>query len=403
MTTKQIIEQGKRYILPTYAQLPVVFTGGEGCMIYDADGREYLDFVAGIAVNALGCGDDELKQALHDVLDRGLTHCSNLYWNEPAVTAAALLAELSGLEQTFFCNSGAEANEAALKLARKFASRTSQETSANWVITMQQSFHGRTYGAITATGQEKYHKGFAPMMPGFRYAVFNDLSSVEMLIDDECCAVMVEPIQGEGGIIPAEQEFLQGLRDLCDRNNLLLIFDEVQCGIGRTGHPFAFQHYGVTPDVITLAKGLGAGVPIGAMTVGGKAAGILQPGDHASTFGGNLLSCTAAEVVLKRLGMKGFLDAVKAKGETLRGLLEQLKKEQDVITDVRGVGLMQGIALNIPAGEVTKACMEHGLLLVAAGPQVVRFVPPLTVSEEEIHRAVDILGSVLRQLAQVQR
>ncbi len=392
-TTRDVIEAGKAYVMSTYAQLPVVLTGGRGCEVYDMDGNTYLDFVAGIAVNALGYGDEELKAEILKIMEGGLTHCSNLYWSRPAVEAASLIARLSGLEKTFFCNSGAEANEAALKLARKFGSRTGRSR----IISMEQSFHGRTYGAVTATGQPKYHAGFSPMVPDIVYARFNSLESVEELIDENTCAVITEPIQGEGGIIPAKEEFLKGLRKLCDDHDLLLIFDEVQCGMGRTGRPFAFQQYQAVPDVMTLAKGLGAGIPIGAMAAGSRAADVLSPGDHASTFGGSLIAAAAASVVLRRLSEGSLLSSVEKTGALLRELLLDLQKEFPVITDVRGMGLMQGIELSCEASPVVKASMEKGLLLVQAGVKVIRFVPPLTVTEGEIMKGAEILRSAFAE------
>jgi len=394
--SQEVIQAGKQYILQTYSQQPIVLSGGKGSTVYDMEGNSYLDFVAGIAVNALGYGDSELKEALIAVIENGLTHCSNLYWNKPSVEAASLLSRLSGLHKTFFCNSGSEANEAALKLSRKFGTEKKGNT-VNTIITMSQSFHGRTYGAVTVTGQQKYHKGFAPLMPEISYAQFNDLEHVESLITENTCAVIVEPIQGEGGIIPAEKHFLKGLRELCDSRNLLLIFDEVQCGMGRTGMPFAYQQYGVTPDILTLAKGLGAGLPIGAMSVGEKAAGILSPGDHASTFGGNLLASAAAAVVLRRLSNNEFLSSVNDSAVHLYQKLSDLKERHDCITDIRGMGLMMGIDLTCEASQVLSACRERGLLLAAAGSHTIRFVPPLIITKEEISEAMEILESVLRE------
>ncbi len=395
-TSKDVIEAGKKYMMPTYAQFPIVLTGGAGAEVHDMDGKTYLDFVAGIAVNALGYGDEELKKELNEVIEGGLTHCSNLYWNKHAVEAAELLSRLSGLEKTFFCNSGAEANEAALKLARKYGSVT-KKLVHNKIISMEQSFHGRTYGAVTATGQEKYHKGFAPLMPNIEYAGFNDLDSVKKLIDDQTCAVLVEPIQGEGGIIPADRKFLTGLRELCDQHDLLLIFDEVQCGMGRTGLPFAYQQYGVMPDVLNLAKGLGAGIPIGAMVTGKRAAEVFSPGDHATTFGGSLIATAAASVVLRRLTDRDFLSSVQKSGALLRESLLDLQAQYPVITDTRGMGLIQGIELSCDAGSIVASAMEKGLLLVGAGKHVIRFVPPLTISPDEIRKAMDILQSVLAE------
>ncbi len=389
------IARGKEYFIATYAQQPMLLVGGEGCRVIDSEGNRYLDFVAGIAVNSLGYGDTGLKAALKSVIDSGLTHCSNLYWNSYAVSAAELLAGLSGLQQTFFCNSGAEANEAALKMARKYGSLR-KSAGASKVISMQQSFHGRTYGAITATGQKKYHAGFAPLMPDIIHVPFNDCQALEEAFDASVCAVIIEPLQGEGGIRPATAEFLQSARSLCDSYDTLLIFDEVQCGMGRLGSAFAFQQFAVIPDAVTLAKGLGAGIPIGALVANTRAASIFAPGDHASTFGGNLLAAAAAEVVLKRLQDGSLLRQVEERGRQLRLGLETLQEAHPaLISEIRGMGLMQGVELSEPAAPYIAACRDRGLLLVGAGERVIRFVPPLVVSESEVDEMLAVLAAVL--------
>lgn len=397
-TIAELIETGKKHFMNTYAQLPIVLTGGKGSYITDLAGKTYLDFVGGIAVNALGYGDQRLAAALKEVLDSGLTHCSNLYWNSYAIRAAALLAELSGLERVFFCNSGAEANEAAIKLARKYGSLYKGPEAVK-LISMKDSFHGRTYGAVTATGQTKYHKGFAPLMPEIVYAVYNSSASVRDLIDDHTCAVILEPVQGEGGIHPADRTFMQEVRQLCDEHNALLIFDEVQCGMGRIGKPFAFQEFGVIPDAVTLAKGLGAGVPVGALVAGEKAAAAFSPGDHASTFGGNLLAAAAAEVMLTLLKEGSIIENTVFRGKELTEGLKALQREfPDLIIDVRGLGLMQGIELSQEAAPFIAAALNKGLLLVGAGPRVIRFVPPLTVTPEEIAVMLELLRSALQEV-----
>ncbi|MBL7006942.1 MAG: aspartate aminotransferase family protein [Spirochaetia bacterium] len=397
-TNDELLSIGKAHMMNTYAQLPIVLTGGSGSRVQDINGNTYLDFVAGIAVNALGYGNDTLKAALKAVIDSGLTHCSNLYWNEHAVTAAALLADLSGLDRVFFCNSGAEANEAALKLARKYGF-LHKGPDATKIISMKQSFHGRTYAAITATGQPKYHKGFLPLMPDIEFAEFNNSASVAALIDDKTCAVILEPIQGEGGIHQADPQFLKDVRELCDTFDALLIFDEVQCGMGRCGKPFAFQITGVIPDAVTLAKGLGAGIPIGALLASEKAASAFTPGDHASTFGGNLLSTAAASVVLTSL-KEGTLQANAAeRGEQLTAGLGELQQVfPELIIDIRGIGLMQGIELSEPAAPIIALCLKKGLLLVSAGTHIIRFVPPLTVTADEISEMLSILKSAISEL-----
>jgi acetylornithine/N-succinyldiaminopimelate aminotransferase len=395
MAISECITLGKEVFMETYAQFPVVLTGGKGCRLTDDQGKSYLDMVAGIAVNALGYGDEDLSAALHAVVDTGLLHCSNLYWNSIAVTAASKLVDLSGMDRVFFCNSGTEANEGAIKLARKFGRQS--DSLRTDIITMNHSFHGRTYASMTATGQAKYQASFLPLVPGFSYAPYNDLDAVAAKITERTCAIMVEPIQGEGGVIPATEEFLKGLRALCDKKDILLIFDEVQCGMGRTGKPFAWQFYGVKPDVMTLAKALGAGVPIGALVANGPAAKVLAPGDHAATFGGNFLAAAAADVVLGRLAEGTILKQVQRTSERLRVALLALKAQYPAILDVRGKGLMMGMEMTIPVRPIVAACMERGMLIVNAGPNVLRFVPPLVITEDEIDEAVGILAEVLAQ------
>ncbi|AEV29582.1 acetylornithine/succinylornithine aminotransferase [Sphaerochaeta pleomorpha str. Grapes] len=398
MEAQTLINAGKQYLLDTYSQVPVVFSSGKGCYLTDVDGKQYLDFVGGIAVNALGYGDAGLTKALKGVLDSGLLHCSNLYYNTYAIKAAKTLTELADMDRVFFCNSGAEANEAALKLARKFGH--SSDPIRTDIVTMVHSFHGRTYGAITATGQDKYHVNFDPLPTGFSYALFNDLASVKATVSDSTCAIMVEPIQGEGGIVPATKEFLQGLRDLCDEKNLLLIFDEVQCGMGRSGKPFAFQTYGVQPDILTLAKALAGGVPAGAMVTKGKADRVFSPGDHASTFGGNALAMAGACEMIGRLQETDLCSHVEKMGAYLRSELEKLViKYPTLCLSVRGRGLLDGLVLSIPPRKVVDACFEQGLLVLGAGYDVLRFVPPLVVEKGDIDKAMAIVDLALASLA----
>lgn len=395
---QELIEQGNTYLLKTYSQVPVVFKGGSGCTLTDVDGKTYLDFVGGIAVNALGYGDEALTKAFKDVLDSGLIHCSNLYYNTQAIAASKALCTLAEMDKVFFCNSGAEANEAALKLARKFGH--AREPIRTEIITMKDSFHGRTYGSVAATGQTKYHQHFDPLPQGFRYALFNDLESVANLITEQTCAILVEPIQGEGGVVPATREFLQGLRDLCDKHDLLLLYDEVQCGMGRSGKPFAWQLYEVKPDVLTLAKALAGGVSCGAMLTNKRSANIFSPGDHASTFGGNALAMAGVNEMVHRLGDTNLCDEVEEKGVYLRAKLEELKtKYPTLCTAVRGFGLMNGIALTIPPRRVVDACFAKGLLVLSAGSDVLRFVPPLVISKDEIKKAMAIVDEALATLS----
>lgn len=390
--TKTLTNQ---YIMGTYNRFDTEIVSGNGVYVSDENGKKYLDFTSGIAVNSLGYGDKDCINAITEQINK-FNHCSNLYYSRPQAEVAELLVQNSCFEKVFFCNSGAEANETMIKIARKFGKTKGGNCSK--IITMKNSFHGRTTGAITATGQEKYQKSFTPLLPDFSYAEFNNLESVEALADERTCAVIVEPIQGEGGLYPATKEFLQGLRKLCDDNNILLGFDEVQCGIGRCGTLFAYQSYGVEPDMAAMAKGLANGLPIGACAAKGIASTILAAGDHASTFGGNPVSCAAAKVVLTKLLKENLLDNVKETGEYLKSSLKKLAEKYPVIKDVRGLGLMVGAELTVPAKDIMNKCMEKGLLVIGAGTHVMRFVPPLVVSKEDIDEAVRIIDGVLGEL-----
>ncbi len=388
-----LVSKGKQCFINNYAPFPIVFDKGEGVYLKDIEGNQYLDFVAGIAVNALGYGNDTLVQKLKEQVDKFL-HCSNLYYNEPSIQLAETLVELSGLDKVFFCNSGAEANEAAIKLTRKYA-KAYYDNNKYELITMKNSFHGRTYGAITLTGQEKYHKGLSPLLPGVNYCDFNDINALKEAITEQTCGILIEPIQGEGGIRPADQEYLKAVRKLCDEHDILLIFDEVQCGIGRTGSLFAYQSYDVLPDIVVLAKGLGGGVPIGAVIANEKAAKGFEPGDHASTFGGNPLVCSGALAVLEEIQNKDLLDHVKDKSTYLITKLNGLKDKYSFIKEIRGKGLMLGIELNIGVQPIITQCLSEGLLLVPAGKTIIRFVPPLIIENHHIDQAIDILDKVL--------
>ena len=390
MSNQSIVDTAKANYMGNYSQFPIAIKSGRGAILTDEDGKEYLDFVAGIAVNALGYGDEDERKALLSVIDSGVLHTSNLYYNSHAVHAAAMLNELAGSSEVFFCNSGAEANEAALKMARKYGSGRGKSE----IISFHHSFHGRTYGAVTVTGQEKYHKGFSPMLPSVVYAEYNDLDSVRALASERTAAIIVEPLQGEGGIIPADREFLSGLREIADSLDAILIFDEVQCGMGRTGKPFCFQHYGVKPDIMTLAKALGGGLPMGAAVAFGKADGIFSPGDHAATFGGNVAAAALAEVVLSKLPKLAAQAEANGRylGEQLDGIVADFP---DLCIEARGMGLMRGIELKVPPRDVISACMEKGLLVCSAGYTVLRFVPPLIVSRDDMDKAVAIVRSAL--------
>ncbi|MDO4539796.1 MAG: aspartate aminotransferase family protein [Syntrophomonadaceae bacterium] len=391
MYNEAIIEEAQKYVMNTYGRFPMVPVRGEGCWLWDADGTQYLDCVSGIAVCALGHADPRLQAVLKEQAEN-LWHCSNLYWIPNQAALAKKLVEISGMGKAFFCNSGAEANEAAIKLVRKYFYRRNRPEKYE-IIVFNHSFHGRTLAALTATGQKKYQEGFAPLPAGFVYAEYNDLDSVRALINEHTAAILAEPIQGESGIHPADPDFLAGLRALCDENELLLVFDEVQCGMGRTGDFFAWQGYGVRPDIVTMAKALAGGFPIGAMIASDEAAGGFAPGDHASTFGGNPLATAVACAVVDIIGEPEFLERVKARGEGLAGALSAIRDPR--ITAVRGRGLMVGIQFDREIKDLIAICMENGLLVVGAGPNVLRLVPPLTILPAEIGTAVSILKTSL--------
>lgn len=392
----QTIQKAKNHLMQTYGTFPLVMDHGTGSTLVDDQGKEYLDFVAGIAVNALGYAHPYLLQRLQEQMGK-LFHVSNLYYNKPAVELAEKLTKAAGMDRAFFCNSGAEAVEAALKLSRVYCKKNKSVT-AHKIISMKNSFHGRTFGAISATGQIKYQKDLDPMLPKVSFAEFNNLEDVASKITADTAAIIVEPIQGEGGIHPATEEFLKGLRALCDENQIVLIFDEVQSGIGRTGELFAYQGYGVQPDIVACAKGLGAGMPMGGILAKENIAAAFTPGSHASTFGGNALSATAALVVMEELLEKGLLSHVKEMGSKLQSILEGFQGKYPFVKAVKGKGLMMGIQLEgvQPATVVAKA-MEKGLLILGAGSDVVRFVPPLVITREELDTFAGILGEVLEE------
>lgn len=388
------IALAKNNLMKTYSTADICIDHGEGVRLYDTEGKCYLDMVAGIAVNALGYGNEKIKKRVEEVMSDGFFHVSNLYYNKWAPLAAERLNRLSGGSEVFFANSGAEANEAALKIARKYGSASGRTK----VISFSHSFHGRTYGAITLTGQDKYHKGFAPMVPDIVYAEYNNLFSVSSLIDEKTCAIIMEPVQGEGGIIPAEEEFIKGMRRLADEYDALLIFDCVQCGLGRTGRNFAFEHYGVRPDIMTLAKAIGCGVPFSATVAFSKAKGVLSPGDHASTFGGNALSAALSLILFDSLE-DGLASEVEKKGEYMKDRLKEIcDKHPDKCVEVRGLGLMLGLDLKISPSAVIAECRKRGLLVCSAGYTVLRFVPPLVIGYEDIDEAVRIVDEALSSL-----
>lgn len=393
MTNNEYMGKGSQFVMNTYGRFPIALVKGKGTYVWDANGKQYLDFVSGIAVCSLGHCHEELIKVIKEQAN-SLWHVSNLYWNKPQVELAEKLVNASGLGKAFFCNSGAEANEAAIKLARKYFYRKKQ-AGRYQIISFKDSFHGRTMGALAATGQDKYHTGFNPLLDGFLYADYNDLGSVEGVINDHTCAIMVEPIQGEGGIKPAQLEFLRGLRKICDREGILLIFDEVQTGLGRTGKLFAHEHFGVKPDILTLAKALGGGIPIGAMLANDKTASGFAPGDHASTFGGNPLATAVASKVLDIINQPDFLDNVLKMGNYLAEAIQDIGDSR--VVAIRGRGLMIGIEFEHEVKDLINLCVKKGLLLVGAGTNVVRLVPPLNINEVEVKQGVNIFKEALRE------
>lgn len=387
-----MIEAGKKYVMNTYNRFPLVLERGEGVYVYDDKGKKYLDFVAGIAVNSLGHSNKDLVQAISNQAEN-LIHVSNLYWTAPQVTLAKKLIENSCFDSVFFCNSGAEAIETAIKLSRKYGSAKGKTE----IITMVNSFHGRTCGAVSLTAQPKYQAGFAPLLPDIKEAIFNDFASLEAVITDKTTAIFIEPIQGEGGIIPVDKQYLQKVRKLCYELDILLIFDEIQCGVGRTGYLFAYEYFDVLPDAVALAKGIAGGVPCGALLVNAKTSHTLGHGEHGSTFGGNPLATAAANVVVDYLLNRGLLANVKEQGLYLHSKLESLSIKYDIIQAVRGVGLMQGLVFSLPVAPIIALAMERSLLLVGAGPNIIRFVPPLIVDSANIDECVTILDDVLAE------
>ena len=391
----EIVNEGSKYVLNTYKRNPIAFIKGEGARVWDADGKEYIDFLAGIAVNSMGYNNKKLIDAICGQAEN-ILHSSNLFWVEKQAHLAKLLCQNSFGDKVFFCNSGTEANEAAIKLVRKY-SINKYNKDRFVIVSMVNSFHGRTMGALSATGQEKYHTNFLPMLQGFRYAQFNNIESFDSSIDDTVCAVFMEPIQGEGGINPVDNEYIKKVREICSAKDIILIFDEVQCGMGRTGTMFAYEQIGVIPDIMTLAKGLAGGVPIGAMVVNEKLNSILMPGDHGSTFGGNHLACAAGCTVIEEL-LGGVLHNVKNMSAYLVEKLYEIKKDVNSIEYIKGMGLMIGIKLTIDSGVVVEKCLEKGLIINSLGNNIVRMVPPLVISKNDIDSAMEIIRSVLVDL-----
>ena len=391
MDTKQIKELFDKYVVPNYTRNDVVIVKGEGSQAWDSDGKRYLDLFPGWGCNGLGHCHPRVVEAVREQAGK-LIHVANNYYNELQGELACILSANSFGGKFFFCNSGAEANEGAIKFARIFT-----EPKRYKVITMHGSFHGRTLAAITATGQDKYHKGIGPLSPGFEHVPFNDIDAVAKAIDDETCAVLIEPIQGEGGVNVADETYVVGLRELCDGKNVLLIFDEVQTGCGRTGEFFAHKLYGVDPDIMTLAKALAGGLAMGAIGAKPEIADAIVPGLHASTFGGNPLACAAAIAAFKAIEEDGLLEHTKAMGKHLRSRLRELAAETELIKDVRGRGLMVGAELTVPGAPIVNTCMENGLLINCTHDTVIRFLPSMTVTAAELDEGLEIFAAALEQ------
>ncbi len=396
MITSELIKESQQYLMNTYSRQPLVLIKGRGTRVFDSEGKEYIDFVSGVAVDNLGHCNPRVVVALQKQAQR-LMHVSNHYHIEPQIGLAKALAKHSFADKAFFCNSGTEAIEAAIKLARRYSREVLKQDRFE-IITMRGSFHGRTYGAVSATAQEKFHQGFEPIVPGFRYVPFDDVRAVEEAVSDRTCAVLVEPVQGEGGVNVPSAGYLAALRRICDTKGLLLIFDEIQTGMGRTGRLFAYEHENVTPDVMALAKGLGAGMPIGALLATDKVAAAFVPGTHGSTFGGNPLACAAGIASLETLLEDNIIiENVAALGRHFLDRLSALKAKYPFVKAVRGRGLLVGMELDFEGKDIVAACMKEGFLINCTVNTVLRFMPPLIITEEEIDQLVDVLDGIFKK------
>ncbi len=389
---QEMIEKAEQLLMHTYSRYQIVLDKGEGVYLYDINGKKYLDFAAGIAVFALGYGNKEYNDALKNQIDK-LLHTSNYYYNIPTINAAEKLVKASGMDRVFFTNSGTEAIEGAVKLARKYFFNKKKHAGSE-IISMDRSFHGRSMGALSITGQPKYREAFEPLIGGAVFAVFNDINSVKEKITDKTCAVIVEPVQGEGGLYPADKEFLSELRKICDELDILLIFDEIQCGMGRTGTMFAYQGYGVKPDIITCAKALGCGVPVGAFAATEKVASAFEPGDHGTTYGGNPFATAAVSKVFDLFESEQLLKHVNEISVYLVDKLDELVKKYPFILERRGKGLMQGLEFKVPVKDYIAKAMDKGLILIGAGSNIIRFVPPLIITREHVDEMAEILESI---------
>ena len=396
-TMKNYIDEAEKALLHTYNRYQIVLDRGEGVYLYDIDGNKYLDFVSGIAVFALGYNYKDYNDALKNQIDK-ILHTSNYYYNVPAIEAAKKIKKASGMDRVFFTNSGAEAVEGALKAARKYAFLKDGKTDHE-IIAMNHSFHGRTFGALSVTGNPHYREAFEPMIGNIKFADFNDFESVLSCVTDKTCAIIMETVQGEGGIYPATEEFLTKVRALCDEKDILLILDEIQCGMGRTGSMFAWQKFGVKPDIMTTAKALGCGVPVGAFLMTEKVgANSLVAGDHGTTYGGNPLACAAVNKVLDLFNNDNIIENVNKVAPYLEKKLDELKDRYDFIVDRRGSGFMQGLVFNRPVADVINMALENGLILINAGAEIIRFVPSLVITKENVDEMIDILDSCLGKI-----
>lgn len=393
MIEKEVMAMADKNIMNTYKRFPIVLTKGSGAKLWDINGKQYLDFAAGIAVCNLGHSHPQVIAAVKEQLEK-LTHVSNLYYTQPQTQLAKMLIDNSFADKVFFCNSGAEANEAAIKLARKYAHENMGPDKFE-LITMKDSFHGRTMATITATGQEKFQFGFTPLLEGFTYVPFNDLQALEAAISGKTCGIMLEPIQGEGGVNIPDDNYLASVREICDRHGILLIIDEVQTGMGRTGKLFAYEHYGIKPDIMTLAKALANGIPAGAMLATDKIAKAFVPGNHASTFGGNPFAMAAANAVMKTILQEGILENCRKVGDYFLSELRKLQQKHMIIKEVRGKGLMIAAKLDIETGDIVNECLRRGLLVISAGSKTLRFVPPLIISNQDVDCAIKVLDEVM--------
>lgn len=387
------IDKSEQYLIHSYNRYPIVLDHGEGVYLYDTTGKRYLDFGGGIAVCALGYSNDSFKKALKEQIDKGI-HFSNYFYSEPLLEAARGLAKATGMERVFMANSGTEANEGALKLARKYALLHGHE-ERHEIVSMNKAFHGRSMGALSVTGTAKYRKPFEPMLPGVAFADYNDLDSVKAAVTDQTYAIIVEAVQGEGGIYPAEEEFLRGIRDLCTEKDIMMICDEIQCGMGRSGKMFAYQQYGIQPDIVTMAKGIGNGIPVGAFATTKEIAQAMVPGDHGTTFGGNPLACAAVAETLNIFEKENITTHVEQMGDYLAQCLQKLVEEKEIAVESRGMGLMRGLELSEPAGPYITKALEKGVIFMSAGVNVIRFIPPLVIGKEDIDKMIAVLEEIL--------